>query len=69
MRKKCWARLLRKVYEVDPYLCPECGGTMRVVAIIDDPEKLLAVLDWVATTQNQKTEMLPEVRAPPGSAN
>jgi hypothetical protein len=28
---KGWAELIRKVYEVDPMLCPECGGTMKVV--------------------------------------
>jgi hypothetical protein len=30
-RKKAWARLLAKVYEVDPFLYPECGGKMAVI--------------------------------------
>ena len=29
------ARLIRKVYEVDPLLCPHCGGTMKVIAVIE----------------------------------
>ena len=33
-RKKAWARLLAKVYEVNPFLCPNCGGTMAVIAVI-----------------------------------
>jgi hypothetical protein len=26
------ARLIRQAYEVDPLLCPHCGGTMKVIA-------------------------------------
>ncbi len=28
--------MIRKVYEVDPLLCPKCGGTMKVIAFITD---------------------------------
>jgi hypothetical protein len=34
-RRRQWARLIAKVFEVDPLRCP-CGGTMRVVAFILD---------------------------------
>ena len=37
-RKKCrmrWAALLKKVYEVDPLVCPKCGGRMKIVAFIE----------------------------------
>ena len=30
-----WAALIRLVYEVDPLKCPDCGGTMKIVALID----------------------------------
>jgi hypothetical protein len=30
-----WAALIRLVYEVDPLKCPQCGGTMKIVALID----------------------------------
>jgi ribosomal protein S27E len=33
---KGWAAMIRKVYEVDPMLCPRCGGTMRVVAFLTE---------------------------------
>jgi hypothetical protein len=33
---KGWAEMIRKVYEVDPMLCPRCGGTMRVIAFLTD---------------------------------
>ena len=33
--RKSWAALIRRVYEVDPLLCP-CGATMRIVAVITE---------------------------------
>ena len=33
---KGWAEMIRKVYEVDPMLCPKCGGTMKVIAFLTD---------------------------------
>jgi hypothetical protein len=33
---KGWAEMIRKVYEVDPMLCPQCGGQMRVIAFLTD---------------------------------
>ncbi len=38
--RKAWARLIQKVYEVDPLICPECESKMRIVAIIQDPYEL-----------------------------
>jgi hypothetical protein len=32
---KKWRELIRKVWEQDPLLCPNCGGTMKIVALID----------------------------------
>jgi len=35
--KRCltWASLIKLVYEVDPLKCPNCGGTMKVISMID----------------------------------
>jgi hypothetical protein len=33
---KGWAAMIRKVYEVDPMLCPKCGGRMKVIAFFTD---------------------------------
>ena len=27
--------LIKRVYELDPMVCPQCGGQMKVVAFID----------------------------------
>ena len=29
-RKRAWARLLAKVYEIDPLVCPKCGSEYEV---------------------------------------
>jgi hypothetical protein len=33
---KGWAEMIRKVYEVDPMVCPQCGATMKVIAFLTD---------------------------------
>lgn len=30
-----WAALIKKGYEVDPLLCPQCGGTMKIIRFIE----------------------------------
>ena len=29
--KRNWARLIQKIYEVDPLTCPKCSGKMKVI--------------------------------------
>jgi hypothetical protein len=46
--RKNWARLIQKIYNVDPLLCPKCLGSMRIIAFIDDQQivkKILQHLD------------------------
>jgi len=31
-----WAEMIKKVYEADPLLCPECGGQMSIISFIED---------------------------------
>jgi len=40
---KGWAEMIRKVYEVDPLVCPRCGRRMKVVAFITE----VAVVDRI----------------------
>ncbi len=35
--KRRWAELIKKAYDADPLLCPLCGGTMCIIAFIDQP--------------------------------
>jgi hypothetical protein len=49
--KAAWAKLIRKVYEVDPLLCPKCGIQMRVIALIEDPAVIERILSWLGLWQ------------------
>ena len=37
--------MICKVYDVDPLICPSCGGQMRIISYIEDPE----VIDRIIT--------------------
>ncbi|MEC4668603.1 MAG: IS91 family transposase, partial [Nitrospirota bacterium] len=39
-----WAELIKKVYEADPLLSQRCGGTMRIIAFIDQPDVIEKIL-------------------------
>jgi hypothetical protein len=43
--RRGWAELIRRVYEVDPLVCPRCGGEMRVVGFITQPALIKRILD------------------------
>jgi hypothetical protein len=61
-RRRSWARLLRRIYEVDPLVCPRCGEEMKVVAVITDP----VVVDRILAHRREKQLESPfEARAPP----
>ncbi len=42
--KKAWARLLAKVYEGDPLICPKCGSDMKVIAAIQEYAEIRKIL-------------------------
>jgi len=36
---RTWAMLIKRVYEVDPLTCPQCGNSMKVVGFIEPPQQ------------------------------
>jgi hypothetical protein len=42
---KGWAEMIRKVYEVDPMVCPQCGATMKVIAFLTDYAVVDRIID------------------------
>ena len=42
---KGWAEMIRKVYEVDPLLCPSCGGKMSIISFIEDHKVIDKIID------------------------
>ena len=49
-----WARLIRKVYEVDPLLCPECGGVMKIIAFIEDQDVIFRILSHLGMLEKDE---------------
>ena len=43
--RSAWARLIHKVYEVDPLECRKCKGPMQVIALIEDAEVIRRILE------------------------
>ncbi len=39
-----WADLIRRIYEVDPLVCSNCGGPMKIVAFITGRKAIRAIL-------------------------
>ena len=42
--RRHWARLIKKVYEVDPLICPNCSGRMRIIRFIEDATVIERIL-------------------------
>jgi len=47
---KKWRELIKKIWEVDPLICPRCGGEMRIVALLDDSEIIEKILRHLNTS-------------------
>jgi len=54
--RKAWARLLVKIYDIDPFVCSRCGSEMRVIAVIQDVAEIKKILKQLKKVG----------RAPPG---
>jgi hypothetical protein len=54
--QSAWARLIAKIYEVDPLICPRCGSEMKLIAVITKPAEVGKILRHLVKTG----------RAPPG---
>jgi len=51
-----WAACIKRIYEVDPLECPRCKGQMRIIAFVQEPNAIKAMM---------KSLGLSESRAPP----
>ena len=39
-----WARLLKRVFDIDIERCTDCGGTLKIIAAIEDPPVIARIL-------------------------
>jgi hypothetical protein len=58
-----WARLLRRVFEVD-LTCPRCGVDLVMVSVITEPETIDRIL---AHVRDEDVDLLFDARAPPAA--
>ncbi len=42
--KLTWARLLKRVFDIDVETCSRCGGKMKIIASIEDPRVIKKIL-------------------------
>jgi hypothetical protein len=42
-----WAERLRRVFDIDISVCPLCGGTLRVIADVTDPDVIQTILTYL----------------------
>jgi hypothetical protein len=60
--RRSWAQLIKRIYEVDPLMCPSCGSEMKVIAFITEHDVIDAILRHLAKTKARSP------RGPPGAA-
>jgi hypothetical protein len=58
-RRRSWAQLIKRIYEVDPLVCPTCGSEMKVIAFISEHDVIDAILRHLERKGAQ------EARGPP----
>jgi len=61
--RRSWAQLIKRVYEVDPLVCPKCGGEMTIIALIIDHDVVDAILRHLAKTEAQSPRGPPDAEA------
>jgi len=56
-----WADLMRRAFEIDVLACPRCGGRLRLIAIIEDPRVIEAILSRLTSAAERADRAPPSV--------
>jgi len=62
--RRTWVRLLRKVFQLDPLLCPRSGGKPKIVSVITGPRVVDRILKHLKSEACRARDPF-EPRAPP----
>jgi hypothetical protein len=46
----CWAKRLKRVFNIDVSVCSACGGPMKIIASIEDPMVIGKILSHLQAT-------------------
>ncbi len=63
-RYGAWADLMRRGFDLDVLACPRCGGRMRLLATIEDPQVIRQILAHLGLPRGPRPQPTP---APSGS--
>jgi len=61
--KRSWARLIWKIFGVDPLICPKCGGQRIILAVIFDDASLVRIAAHLGLPSQPPAQA--PARAPP----
>jgi len=53
--------MIRKVYEVDPLICPQCGAEMKLIAFIEDHVVIDKIIDHLKLSFHAERPPPPQV--------
>lgn len=45
-----WAEMIKKVYQIDPLICPQCGARMRIISFIEDHKVIDKIINYLKLT-------------------
>ncbi len=62
--RKNRARLIQKIYEVDPLTCPKYSGEMKIISVIEDEDVVKKILNHL-NLWDVKARLPPKVAGPP----
>jgi hypothetical protein len=60
-----WAQRLKRVFNIDAEVCDQCGGTVKLIACIEDPTVIRKILDHLDKAATSEQGRRPQSRAPP----
>jgi hypothetical protein len=56
-----WARLIRRVFEVDPLRCRRCGAEMRLIAFVTDFHQAQKILELRGEETTRPPPLVPRI--------
>jgi hypothetical protein len=62
-RRRAWAQLLRRVYEISPLTCSKCGAERKIISVILDPAAIKRILDHIRKKKDTASRAPPDARS------
>lgn len=60
-----WRECIKKIWEVDPLTCPNCGGEMKIISFITEPSVIRQILQHIGLWQGSLSRDPPDMKALP----